>query len=127
MRWRDFHMKLWNFAIFLFIKKDTLAQVFSREFCEIFKNIFFTENLWTTASLILRCGFLLEGDAYLKPIVYVGWCLFRGNKVSDNKSFADYTLSKTADTKYIPKYKNSKMRPLVSHVRVKEVEFKDIQ
>ena len=33
-----------------FIKKETLAQVFSCEFCEIFKNTFFTEHLWTTAS-----------------------------------------------------------------------------
>ena len=33
-----------------FIKKETLAQVFSREFCEISKNTFFTEHLWTTAS-----------------------------------------------------------------------------
>ena len=33
-----------------FIKKGTLAQVFSCEFCEIFKNTFFTEHLWTTAS-----------------------------------------------------------------------------
>ena len=40
-----------------FIKKDTLAQVFSCEFCEIFKNTFFTEHLWTTASN-LRCLFL---------------------------------------------------------------------
>ena len=29
-----------------FIKKETLAQVFSYEFCEISKNIFFTEHLW---------------------------------------------------------------------------------
>ena len=28
----------------------TLAQVFSCEFCEISKNIFFTEHLWATAS-----------------------------------------------------------------------------
>ena len=34
-----------------FIKKETLAQVFSCEFCEIFKNIFLTEHLWTTTSL----------------------------------------------------------------------------
>ena len=33
-----------------FIKKETLAQMFSREFCEIFNNTFFTEHLWTTAS-----------------------------------------------------------------------------
>ena len=36
---------------FNFIKKDTLAQVFSCEFCEILKNTFFTEHLWTTASV----------------------------------------------------------------------------
>ena len=29
----------------------TLAQVFSCEFCEISKNTFFTEHLWTTASV----------------------------------------------------------------------------
>ena len=33
-----------------FIKKETLAQVFSCQFCEIFKNTFFTEYLQTTAS-----------------------------------------------------------------------------
>ena len=35
-----------------FIKKETLANVFSCEFCEITKNTFFTEHLWTAASLI---------------------------------------------------------------------------
>ena len=34
-----------------FIKKEALAQVFSCEFCEIFKNTFFTEHLRTTTSL----------------------------------------------------------------------------
>ena len=34
-----------------FIKQETLAQVFSYEFCEISKNTFFIEHLWTTASL----------------------------------------------------------------------------
>ena len=33
-----------------FIKKETLAQVFSCEFCEVFKNTIFTEHLWTIAS-----------------------------------------------------------------------------
>ena len=33
-----------------FSKKETLAQVFVCEFCEIFKNTFFTKHLWTTAS-----------------------------------------------------------------------------
>ena len=34
------------------IKKETLAQVFSYEFCEISKNIFFTEYLRTTDSVL---------------------------------------------------------------------------
>ena len=33
-----------------FIKKETLAQVCSYEFYEIFKNTFFTEPLWAVAS-----------------------------------------------------------------------------
>ena len=35
----------------VFIKEET--QVFSCEFCEIFKNTFFTEHLWTTAFVIV--------------------------------------------------------------------------
>ena len=35
-----------------FVKKETLTQVFSYEFCEVFRNTFFTEHLWTTASEI---------------------------------------------------------------------------
>ena len=33
-----------------FIKKETVTQVFSCEFCEIFKNTFFREQLRATAS-----------------------------------------------------------------------------
>ena len=33
-----------------FNKKEALAQVFSCEFCEVFKTIFFTEHLRTIAS-----------------------------------------------------------------------------
>ena len=32
-------------------KKKTLTQVFSSEFCEVFKNIYFTEHLRTTVSV----------------------------------------------------------------------------
>ena len=32
------------------LRKETLAHVFSFEFCEIFKSTFFTEHLWVTAS-----------------------------------------------------------------------------
>ena len=34
------------------LKKETLAQVFSCEFCEIFKNTFCTENLRMTVSVV---------------------------------------------------------------------------
>ena len=37
-----------------FIKKETLAKVFSCEFCEILKNNFFEEHLWTAASETIR-------------------------------------------------------------------------
>ena len=33
-----------------FIKKESLAQVFSCEICKISKNTFFIEHLWVTAS-----------------------------------------------------------------------------
>ena len=35
-----------------FIKKETLAQVFSSEFCEIFKNTFFTEHCRTLQNFL---------------------------------------------------------------------------
>ena len=38
-------------------KKETSTQAFSCEFCEIFKNISFKENLQTTASLLRVCSF----------------------------------------------------------------------
>ena len=39
-----------TFLVCNFIKKETLAQVFSCEFCEISKNTFFKEHPWATAS-----------------------------------------------------------------------------
>ena len=33
------------------LKKEALTQVLSCEFCEISKNVFFTEHLWATASV----------------------------------------------------------------------------
>ena len=43
------------------IKKETLAQVFSCEFCEISKNTFFTEHLLAIASVGIenRCEVLV--------------------------------------------------------------------
>ena len=37
-------------SVYNFTKKETLAQVFSCKFCEIYKNTFCTEHLWATAS-----------------------------------------------------------------------------
>ena len=37
-----------------FIEKETLAQVFSSEFCEISNNIFLTEHFWADTSKILH-------------------------------------------------------------------------
>ena len=44
-----------------FIKKETLAQVFSCEFLEISKNTFFTEHVRTTASIfyLKRYGWIM--------------------------------------------------------------------
>ena len=44
----------------LSIKKDTLAQAFSGEFCEISKNNFFTEHAWPTASVLCWFCFTLD-------------------------------------------------------------------
>ena len=44
-------------ATYNFIKKETLAQVFSCEFCEIFKNTFFTEQLRMALILLWKNAF----------------------------------------------------------------------
>ena len=41
-----------------FIKKESLAQVFSCEFCEISKNTFLTEHFWATASFNIKLDFM---------------------------------------------------------------------
>ena len=59
----------------IFIKKETLAQVFSCEFCEISKNTFFTEHLWVIASILSFLSLLSlkfhrkhnYRDRYLEP------------------------------------------------------------
>ena len=44
------------------MKKETLGQMFSCEFCEIFKNIFFIEHLQvTTFKLLTHCWFTSIG------------------------------------------------------------------
>ena len=52
-----------------FVKKETRAQMFFREFCEIFKSTYFIEHLWATASVLryifpltLPCTMLKNGQ-----------------------------------------------------------------
>ena len=45
------YLQLYRPQVCIFIKKETLVHVFSCEFCEIFKNTYFTEHLWTKASV----------------------------------------------------------------------------
>ena len=45
-----------------FIKKETLSQVFSCEFCDISKNTSLTEHLWTTASVFNNTFFVYVLD-----------------------------------------------------------------
>ena len=51
-----------------FIKKETLTQVFSCEFCEISKNTFSTQHLQTTASAVKMNG----RKKYFFPILILG-------------------------------------------------------
>ena len=54
-----------------FIKKETLAQVFSCEFCEISKNTFFTEHLWAAASLFSFMMNLIFGFFHISNFVII--------------------------------------------------------
>ena len=60
-----------------FIKKEPLTQVFSCEFCEISKNTFFTEHLWTTAS---NCR-LTEFIEFIYWTIYFGCLCHNQNKL----------------------------------------------
>ena len=53
-----------------FIKKDALALVFSCEFCETFKNTFFTEQESYGRLLFFRVG---QGSKYASGIVILTW------------------------------------------------------
>ena len=50
-KFHKIHRKKTSDRVCNMIKKEALAQVFSCEFCEISKNIFFTEHLLATACL----------------------------------------------------------------------------
>ena len=68
---------------FNFIKKETLAQMFSCEFCEIFKNTFFAKCLQTTASISLWSikKILFKGQFKISASVSWQWHRHIGNGI----------------------------------------------
>ena len=52
------------------IKKETLVQVFSREFSEISKDTFFTEHAWATASISINKSKLLFNCTRMQHFIY---------------------------------------------------------
>ena len=64
-----------NNCDFLIIKKETLAQVFSCEFCEISKNTYFIEHLWwNTQTEVFLCDLWEKGilkEQLMK--VFIAW------------------------------------------------------
>ena len=55
----------------LFLTKlQTLAQMFFCEFCKIFKNTFFTEHFWTTASEKNRLQGKIDTKCVKKDFVF---------------------------------------------------------
>ena len=65
------------------LKKEIVAQVFSCEFCKIFKNVFFKEHVWMTASILQQ---LL---ASYFAIIY-SWQLSNSGKTSIGKKIHPY-------------------------------------
>ena len=51
-----------------FIKKETLAQVFSCEFCEIYKNTFITEQLRVTTSVNMASENLISPSFLINKV-----------------------------------------------------------
>ena len=93
-----------------FTKKETLAQVFSCEFCEISKNTFFTEHLQTTTSVLQYAQFKLCSEAYSGPL-HEKPCFYFVNVLKrwsfQNKMAPEYDLSyiiKKDDICYSRKY-----------------------
>ena len=69
-----------------FIKKETLAQLFSCDFCEVSKNAFFKEHLWATASaetllyLVIINSILFLSYEHLIILAKLLWSLMYSQK-----------------------------------------------
>ena len=69
-----------NFAKFTGKQKQTLAQVFSCEFCEISKSTFFTEHLWATASILPQVQARNTSENLLNGVKKIIYSLCRKKK-----------------------------------------------
>ena len=89
-----------------FIKKEALVQVFSSEFCKIFKNTFFTEHIWATASahvMYLLLSLILESMSMIIILICCKYMtIIFSNSVSDLlfAQIVSYCIGK----KYLKKY-----------------------
>ena len=80
-----FFNKVAGLGLQLYQKKNS-AQVFSCEFCEISKNLFFIEYLWVTASVsssslaefFLVLTHFMALISFYTPLIYKGSLLFSG-------------------------------------------------
>ena len=67
-----------------FNKKETLAQVFSCEFCEISKNTHFKEHLYTTASKKMKYCFMKYYFCSYIPLDFIIVFVLQKKQVSRN-------------------------------------------
>ena len=74
----------WNLLLTKFVKKR-LTQVFSCEYCEIFKSIFFIEHLWwLLLDLFLACGSSLL-EVFCRKVVLRNFAKFTGKHKKEKK------------------------------------------
>ena len=85
-----------------FIEKESLAHVFSCQFCEIFKNIFFTEHLWTTASKLMIEKLIMEDISYIfrykknwKHLLVVLWVFWKSCQISESLMCCYWSIEKS--------------------------------
>ena len=92
-----------------FIKKETLAQVFSCKFCENSKNTFFTEHIWATASVNYQCwSNAVEVCSCRK--CYFGREKFVSRKWGIDKTGMTVTLAESISGKVLPNHIQSKTK-----------------
>ena len=98
-------------ATLLKLKKETLAQVFSCEFCEISENIFFREHLWATASEVVHFSFTY---LLLTPIYFHLECKILVKSATWKRRrywVENYKLINVSDlVKIKPKHANGKIK-----------------